>query len=266
MTRHYNSDGKGNFVKQILVTGGFGFIGGHLLERLALEEAQVHVVDDLSSNPIPLYAIDVYLQIVYKGRLGNEDGAVVVGMKDISEPTPIDLFNNTDRSCINGSWYISGSPEAIALVDQNRDGIPEWDIHWHAIKDIYIKISSPVASRPASSAEHDFTVALLEPGQFTRAMYILSEPAFRYSMKSSWQPVDDSDGWMHLDTLHSFAGTAVRKQTDYYSIPEICGSDSRCVFYSNPGQYEVRGNPMWWGGGIVYVNLPYPDGTVCKGY
>ncbi len=41
-------------MRQILVTGGFGFIGGHLIERLLDEpDTQVHVVDNLSSNPIP---------------------------------------------------------------------------------------------------------------------------------------------------------------------------------------------------------------------
>jgi hypothetical protein len=49
---------------------------------------------DLTQTPIPLYATDVYLQLVYKGNLGNENGAVAVGFKDISEPTPIDMFNN----------------------------------------------------------------------------------------------------------------------------------------------------------------------------
>jgi len=41
-------------MKNILVTGGFGFIGGHLIERLVADpDNHVHVVDDLSSNPIP---------------------------------------------------------------------------------------------------------------------------------------------------------------------------------------------------------------------
>ena len=40
-------------MKRILVTGGFGFIGGHLVARLVETGALVHVVDDLSSNPIP---------------------------------------------------------------------------------------------------------------------------------------------------------------------------------------------------------------------
>jgi UDP-glucose 4-epimerase len=41
-------------MKQILVTGGFGFIGGHLIERLLDDpNNHVHVVDNLSSCPIP---------------------------------------------------------------------------------------------------------------------------------------------------------------------------------------------------------------------
>ncbi len=42
-------------MKRILVTGGFGFIGSHLVERLcAGGRDRVHVVDDLSSSPLPL--------------------------------------------------------------------------------------------------------------------------------------------------------------------------------------------------------------------
>lgn len=41
-------------MKNILVTGGFGFIGGHLIERLVEDQNNlVYVVDDLSSCPIP---------------------------------------------------------------------------------------------------------------------------------------------------------------------------------------------------------------------
>lgn len=41
--------------KSILVTGGFGFIGGHLVELLAKDKTNsIFVVDNLSSNPIPL--------------------------------------------------------------------------------------------------------------------------------------------------------------------------------------------------------------------
>jgi UDP-glucose 4-epimerase len=45
--------------KSILVTGGFGFIGSHLVEQLLSDPfSTVHVVDDLSSSPLRL---DAYL-------------------------------------------------------------------------------------------------------------------------------------------------------------------------------------------------------------
>ena len=51
---------------KILVTGGFGFIGSHLVERVAEDRrASVSVVDDLSSSPLPL------------GQLLREFGALV---------------------------------------------------------------------------------------------------------------------------------------------------------------------------------------------
>jgi UDP-glucose 4-epimerase len=41
-------------MKRILVTGGFGFIGGHLIERLLADpNNHVTVVDDLSTAPLP---------------------------------------------------------------------------------------------------------------------------------------------------------------------------------------------------------------------
>ena len=47
-------------MKRILVTGGFGFLGSHLTERLISDPAnRVHVVDDMSTSPIDL---DDYLR------------------------------------------------------------------------------------------------------------------------------------------------------------------------------------------------------------
>ena len=47
-------------------------------------------------NQIPLAAWDVILQVVYRGKLGDEEDAVVVASKDISEPTFIHFFDMSD--------------------------------------------------------------------------------------------------------------------------------------------------------------------------
>jgi nucleoside-diphosphate-sugar epimerase len=40
-------------VKNILVTGGLGFVGSHLIDQLLLEQSNVVVVDNLQSNVVP---------------------------------------------------------------------------------------------------------------------------------------------------------------------------------------------------------------------
>lgn len=61
----------------ILITGGFGFIGGHLINRLLNDNANgvsdqyrngrhVHVVDNLSTSPVPL---DILLSDLHQPRL-----------------------------------------------------------------------------------------------------------------------------------------------------------------------------------------------------
>jgi len=53
---------------------------------------------DFSGNPIPAGITDLYLQVIFKGTLGNEtDNAIAVGMKDLNEPMHYTESNNDDR-------------------------------------------------------------------------------------------------------------------------------------------------------------------------
>ena len=68
VTRIYNEHYRPRKTRHILVTGGFGFIGGHLIQRLLTDrDNRVHVVDNLSSNPIPLDAL--LMDLNYPDRL-----------------------------------------------------------------------------------------------------------------------------------------------------------------------------------------------------
>ena len=48
------------------------------------------------ASPIPINATDIYLQVVFRGQLGNETDAVVVATKNVSEPNYIAVVNDLD--------------------------------------------------------------------------------------------------------------------------------------------------------------------------
>ena len=67
-----------------------------------------------SGNALPINAWDVVLQVVYRGKLGSETDAVVVATKDISEPTFITTFNDTDRILVGNACY---DPQTVTASD-----------------------------------------------------------------------------------------------------------------------------------------------------
>ena len=219
-----------------------------------------------TSNPIPVDATDLYLQVVYRGIMGTDNNAVAIGIRDISEPTPIDVFNSKDRICINGSWFDTGSSSTITAADNlgNKNGFPdECEVYPLMAKDIYIKISSPDDREEASPDDYDFHVTNLAPNTFKRVMYILTEPKFSYSFYNSWQKLSSKDLWAHFDSVNTYAGTAVKNQTEVVNDPQRCDGDPSCEYWYQPGYYSYRGIQMWWGGGLVYITAPYPDGSTC---
>jgi len=66
-------------------------------------------------TPIPINATDVFLQVVFRGTLGTEPNAVAVGTRDISEPTYVATFNDTDYVALANGCY---TPERIVAQDQ----------------------------------------------------------------------------------------------------------------------------------------------------
>ncbi|MHB8881185.1 MAG: hypothetical protein ACYC69_06700 [Thermodesulfovibrionales bacterium] len=230
--------------------------------------AAVEVEFNFENDPIPLGVTDLYLEIVFKGTIGSETNAVASGVKDISEPTPIDLFNDTDKSCVNGNWYPTAG--AIDLMDTSspKDHIADtWDVNPHILQNIYIKISSMEDPQIASPSLYNAVVPNLDPGQFKRAVYILTDHKFKYSFYSTWRPSPAFiDHWAQTNNVHTFSGTALKDQTDYLSDPAVCGNDPWCYIHRYPVYYSLRGNMMWWAGGVVFINAPYPDNSSCQGY
>jgi hypothetical protein len=65
---------------------------------------------DFSSDPIPINATDLFIQVVYRGQLGDEPDGIAVGSIDVREPTYITLWNNSDYAGCNGAWVTANAP------------------------------------------------------------------------------------------------------------------------------------------------------------
>lgn len=219
---------------------------------------------DLNQNPIPMNATDIYLQVVYKGKLGQEEGAVAVGFKDISEPTPIDIFNSMDRKCINGSWYVAGSPEALALGNQfNFDAYP------HDLKNIYLRFSSMTDPKYASPTDYNLYIPSLFAGEFyLREAFILSDYQFNYGYRVTVVNANPNDPYVTWFDPRVIPYTGIKNQTEYTVIeePEVCalfGLGAPCGVYMRyyPIFNSFRGQEMWRG--VAFQNASYPPGSVC---
>ena len=60
---------------------------------------------DFKQRPIPINATDITLQVVFRGKLGNEDDAVAVTTRNIAEPSYLALENATDYRYNTGDQH-----------------------------------------------------------------------------------------------------------------------------------------------------------------
>ncbi len=231
----------------------------------AIQRDATKLTFDFSSDPIPFWATSVYLQLVYHGKLGNEEGALAVGFKDISEPTPVDLYNNMDRICLNGTWYAAGSPEAL---DHAPVG---WDIYPHNIKDGYLKIAPPSDVTNASPSNCTFSDGMVAPRTLYRA-YVLSDYdyPFNYSEYSPVVAIATTDTADHSGAIlsRSKVGAAVKNQVDYQVTDQAAcqeiGETAPCDILTYPLFYSFRGLTMWGPVGFIIENPKYPADTQCS--
>jgi hypothetical protein len=189
------------------------------------------------------------------------------------------MFNNMDKICMNGSWYNAGSPEAIAQVDSNHDGIAEADVYAYDLKNIYFRFSPYSTSPPyyaASAAVHDFIVPLLAKSDHVRAVYILGDYQFNKAQYLTQVKLDPTDPYTRPDINSIYFHSAVKRQKDYSTNSASCGGNPPCYVDVYPehrdayspnyfsGFYTFRNATMWWGSVKLIVNTAYPTGSQCS--
>jgi hypothetical protein len=70
-------------------------------------------------NPIPIEATDLFLQVVFKGTLGEELDAVAVTTKDVSEPSFVGFMESTDYRVCSAEMVANWDPYDVL-------GCPRW--------------------------------------------------------------------------------------------------------------------------------------------
>ncbi len=216
------------------------------------ENEPVELVFDLSSAPLPVWATDVYVNVVYSDP--DTSKLLAIGYSDISEPTPVDIFNNADMICISDQWKNAGDPDVVAL--SFIYGIPPgiFDPYPHDVADIYYKISAATATDSVSESLFTFqSSGILFTNSYRRLGFVLSDYDIQHSNQVLWLKTDPNDDWYypHFPQTYTHNGTAVRNQIE---------PDGTYIY---PGMFTIRGNLMWAGAGIVYTNREYPAGSVC---
>ena len=101
-----------NLKKKYIVTGGAGFIGSHLVERLIKDKHEVFIIDDLSSgfkSNLPKELIDGMLisriQDVSKDQIISSDGIFHLAAQ-ASVPISINDFFNSSNNNILGTLKV----------------------------------------------------------------------------------------------------------------------------------------------------------------
>jgi hypothetical protein len=239
-------------------------------KRTILRGTPVQLAFDLDQTTIiPLNAVDVSLQVVYHGKLGNEDGAVAVGWKSISDPTPVELVNNMDKICLYGNWYDAGSQAAVNQVGQGPDGIANWDIYPHDLQNIYLEVSPENSPAQASSSDYTFASAILTAGK-PMQNYILSEydaqPKYSYIatvVKTTPLDVFTHESDTFEDILPGYVVKSVVETSGDKAVCDSYGFSTPCAIRHAPPFYSFRARYLWGPMTTIFDNPKYPITTNC---
>ena len=264
-------------------SGPFYTVVPEASDRRSIPDTPVKLEFDLHETPIPLTATDLTLHVIYRGELGAEtEKGVAVGFKDISEPTPVVMFNTCDNICMNGSWYDAGSQAAIRIVDYNEndvanpayideDGVyhpSEWDVYPHDARDIcfgFHPVDNPRTPdcQGSGNGVRDFSIDYLSAGDYHRVI-ILSDYALGMTINPSAValpfgncPPQFAHPWQH-DTFRGGRLTlsAVKHKTELVGDNAPCGGHDPCYVRFLPGFTLMYGTESR--SSLFFINREYP--------
>lgn len=94
--------------EEISVSAPLSIAGGDALPGMvgSTATAWVDKIFDFSADPIPVNATDLFIQVVYRGQLGEEPDGIAVGRLDVREPTFVAAYNGSDHRWTGSVWTL----------------------------------------------------------------------------------------------------------------------------------------------------------------
>ena len=139
-------------------------------------------------TPIPINASDLYLQVVYRGPLGQETDVVAVATKDIAEPTYVGFYNTLEQS-LYGNVNQGLMTFKAYLCD--LAGL-DYDACKHKYRySYYLRFAPPRNFDPSNAvALFDATIAMEDVivSRYARAAILTDKNPVTFYVLRSWAP------------------------------------------------------------------------------
>lgn len=130
---------------------------------VGLERENAQEFDFEFTEPIPVDAHDLYIQVVYEGKLGSETNAIAIGGTNISEATYLSVMNGSDYFAIDDQFY---TPEEIRNDENLKRRVGTTNIDPEGLALLYQVNGETVAGPVTLDQKRHTRIALLVDADF----------------------------------------------------------------------------------------------------
>jgi hypothetical protein len=200
------------------------------------------VTFDFSGDPIPLDAADVYLQILFQGRLGDEPSGIALGSVDLAEPTFLTFANNYDQVGVYRAdgKFVRSEPFAVPPYAPKSP---------YVLADFSLRLyrEEEGEAAPVLASFHR-----LDPGSYGRLAILTTGPRFFYRIDYRYADMPPDQGY-----AQAFETDAAAMQIDannaWFVLPPYAtlrkATEAEWIY-----QPFSAGSTIYWGPGYACEN------------
>jgi len=203
---------------------------------------------DFSTNPIPAGITDLYLQVIFKGTMGNEkDIAIAVGIKDLNEPMHYTESNNDDRVYLD---HVLRTADEIRANETLTARAVEGEIY--SLIDPH-NISTKIAfySLNKTPTYYNVTYDSLAPGTYGRLILISDSGAFNIMIHR-----ESSNPLISYNNYYQVSGGVINQM-----ISDAEFHNTNISYFRGIIQHIFHGHVYYYPDNIGISTAPWPEMT-----